>query len=177
MNEIHERLETRSSRRWKRSYFRVWVLVSVPVAAVLLQVYVPLFFPWYSSLSIPLLVTVYFAVMRRSPMLGVFIGAGIGLTQDSLSNQPLGMFGISKTLVGYAAASVGMRFDVTHPAVRVVLGFVFYLFHEACYWMLNMALLGQASGVNPISLILLALVNGLTAVPLFHILDKLKESE
>ena len=37
-----------------------------------------------------------------------------GLAQDSLSKNPLGMFGIVKTLVGYFAASVGVRLDVEH---------------------------------------------------------------
>jgi rod shape-determining protein MreD len=39
------------------------------------------------------------------------IGALVGLAQDSLSKNPLGMFGIVKTLVGYFAASVGVRLD------------------------------------------------------------------
>ena len=45
--------------------------------------------------------TVYYALMKRNPVPGLFFGAIIGLAQDSLSNQPLGMFGIVKTLVGY----------------------------------------------------------------------------
>ena len=55
---------------------------------------------------------VYFSLMRRSPVAGVLFGAGIGLAQDSLSHNPLGMFGIVKTLVGYFAASMSQRFDV-----------------------------------------------------------------
>ena len=63
--------------------------------------------------------------------------------QDSLSKNPLGMFGIVKTLVGYFAASVGMRFDVDHTFVRLLLAFFFYLFHQFFYWVLASALLGQ----------------------------------
>ncbi len=177
MNPIGERLLSRATQGSERSRFRVWVLLVVPLAAILFQVYVPLFIEYAALLSLPLLVTVYFAVMRRSPVHGVFIGAGIGLVQDSLSHQPLGMFGISKTLVGYAAASIGMRFDVGHPVVRLVLGFLFYLFHEACYGALNLALLGKAVEMSVPRTLLLALLNALVTVPLFHFLDRLKKSE
>ncbi len=70
---------------------------------------------YLSYLELPLLVTVYFSLMRRSPIAGVLFGAGIGLAQDSLSRSYFGMFGIVKTLVGYFAASVSQRFDVENP--------------------------------------------------------------
>ena len=92
--------------------------------------YVPRFITYLSYLELPLLVTVYFALMRRSPMAGVLFGAGIGLAQDSLSHHPLGMFGIVKTLVGYFAASVSQRFDVENPVLRLVLAFFFFFFHQ-----------------------------------------------
>src|SRR5271155_691798 len=85
---------------------QIAIIVSVPLVAILFQVYVPQFITYLSYLELPLLVTVYFALMRRSPVAGVFIGAAIGLAQDALSRHPLGMFGIVKTLVGYFAASV-----------------------------------------------------------------------
>src|SRR5439155_518822 len=84
--------------------------------------YIPLFFKFLAYLDLPLLVTVYFALMRRSPIAGTFIGAFIGLAQDSLSKYPLGTYGIVKTLVGYFAASVGLRFDVDHAFIRLMLG-------------------------------------------------------
>ena len=99
---LHSQRETQISR------FRAWVLFLVPLAAILFQVYVPLFFQFLAYLELPLLVTVYFALMRRSPIGGLLVGALVGLAQDSLSKNPLGMFGITKTLVGYFAASVGL---------------------------------------------------------------------
>ena len=51
----------------------------------------------------------------------------IGLVQDSLSHQPIGMYGIVKTLVGYFAASVSMRFDVQNPVVTFILSFLLLL--------------------------------------------------
>ena len=55
--------------------FRAWVLVLVPLAAILFQVYVPLFFQFLGFLELPLLVTVYFALMRRSQITGLSVGA------------------------------------------------------------------------------------------------------
>ena len=36
------------------------------------------------------------------------------------------MYGIVKTLVGYFAASVSMRFDVDNPLIQFILGFFFF---------------------------------------------------
>ena len=106
-------------------------LFAIPLAAILFQVYVPRFVTYLSYLELPLLVTVYFALIRRSPVAGVFFGAAIGLAQDSLSARHLlGMFGIVKTLVGYFAASVSQRFDVDSALVRGVLALFFYFFHQ-----------------------------------------------
>ena len=114
----------------KKSIIKIrWVaMVGIPLVAILFQVYVPRFFPFLAYLELPLLVTVYFALMRRSPPAGVLFGAAIGLAQDSLSNHPLGMFGIVKTLVGYFAASVSQRFDVDNSHGAPGPGVLFFLF-------------------------------------------------
>ena len=119
--------------------------------------------------------TVYFALMRRSPVAGLLVGAAVGLVQDSLSKTPIGMFGIVKTLVGYFAASVGMRFDVDHGLVRLVLAFFFYFFHQFFYWVLASALLGQQVAFELQRTLILGVLNAVVAVSLFHFLDRLKE--
>src|SRR5690242_3231050 len=138
-----DRILLSNQRESRISKFRAWVMVLVPLAAILFQVYVPLFFQFLGYLELPLLATVYFALMRRNPVGGLLVGSAVGLIQDSLSKNPLGMFGIVKTLVGYFAASVGMRFDVDHGLVRFVLGYFFYFFHQFFYWLLSSALLGR----------------------------------
>jgi rod shape-determining protein MreD len=164
-------------RKNKIAKFRWLGIVAISIAAILFQIYVPRFFTYLSYLELPLLVTVYFALMRRSPVAGVFFGAGIGLAQDSLSANPLGMFGIGKTLVGYFAASVSQRFDVERWAVRAILAFFFYFFHQFFYWVLVRALLGQPLGFDPQRETVMAVLNAAVAVPLYHMLDKLKVSE
>jgi rod shape-determining protein MreD len=156
--------------------YRPIVLLFISVGAILFQVYVPLFFQYLAYLELPLLVTVYFSLMRRSPMAGIFIGAGIGLAQDSLSHQPLGMFGITKTLVGYFAASVSLRFDVENSVLRMLLCFFFFFFHQAFYWVLARALLAQSVPFDAQQTLVFGLFNAAVALPLYHIFDKMKQT-
>jgi rod shape-determining protein MreD len=170
-----DRILLSNQRESRISKFRAWVLVLVPLAAILFQVYIPLFFQFLGYLELPLLVTVYFALMRRSPVSGLLVGAAVGLAQDSLSKNPLGMFGIVKTLVGYFAASVGLRFDVDHTLVRLILAFFFYFFHQFFYWVLAGALLGQPVAFDIQRTLILGALNAVVGISLFHFLDKLKE--
>jgi len=174
MTEYTERLLSESPDKPAGQRLRgVWLLI-VPLAAILFQVYVPRFVPFLAYLELPLLVTVHFALSRGGPISAVFYGTAIGLVQDSLSHQPLGMFGIVKALVGYFAASVSMRFDVENPVVTFVLSFFFYFFHQFFYWVLARALLGEAVLFDAQQTLLFGLLNAAVALPLFRILDKLK---
>jgi rod shape-determining protein MreD len=171
-----DRILLGSQRESQVSKFRPWVLFVIPALAILFNFYIPLFFSFLGFLDLPLLVTVYFALMRRSPIAGTFIGAFIGLAQDSLAKNPLGQYGIVKTLVGYFAASVGLRFDVDHPLIRLLLGFFFFFFHEFFSWVLARALLGQQVNFNLESTLVLGLLNAVVALFLFHFLDRLRET-
>jgi rod shape-determining protein MreD len=176
MNYSGDRLLLGSQRESRVSRFRPWVLFLIPLIAILFQVYVPLFFQFMAYLDLPLLVTVYFSLMRRSQMAGTFIGASIGLAQDSLSKNPLGMYGIVKTLVGYFAASVGLRFDVDHAFIRLLLGFFFFFFHQFFSWVLARALLGQQVDFDLQRTLVLGILNAIVALFLFHFLDRLRET-
>jgi rod shape-determining protein MreD len=165
-------LDRRGRSAASRFHPAVWVLT--PLAAVLFQVYVPLYIAYLSYLELPLLVTVYFSLMRRQPASGAVFGAAVGLVQDALSQQPIGMFGISKTLVGYFAASISMRFDVDNRALRFMLSFVFFLFHQLFFWIMTRALLGQALDLKPAQAIIFAFLNAVVSLPLCWTLDKLK---
>ena len=165
-----------NQREGQISRFPAWVMLVVPLAAILFQVYVPLFFQFLSFLEMPLLVVVYFALMRRNQVGGLLVGALVGLAQDSLSKNPLGMLGIVNTLVGYFAASVGLRLDVDHPLIRLLLAFFFFLFHQLFYWLLAHALLGQQLAFEVQRTLVLGLLNAVVGVSLFHFLDKLRKA-
>ena len=170
-----ERLLTEVPRRKRIARIRPAGMILVPLVAILFQVYLPRFFQYLGYLELPLLVTVYYALMRRQPIPSLLFGSIIGLAQDSLSPHPLGMFGIIKTLVGYFAASVSMRFDVDNPLIQFILGFFFFFFHQFFYWVLARALLAQQLDFNPQQTILFGLLNAFVALPLFVVLDKMKE--
>jgi rod shape-determining protein MreD len=156
------------------SRFKTWIIIVVPVLAILCQVYLPLFFQFLHFLELPLLVTIYFALMRQSQIRGLFIGAAVGLAQDSLSKNPLGMSGICKTLVGYFSASLGLRIDVEQPMVRLLLTFLLFCFDKFLYWVLARALLAQAYPFDWSDTAILAALNSVVGVFLYHFLDRLR---
>jgi rod shape-determining protein MreD len=174
MNEFTERLLAEPPRKSKLGRARWAGLIVIPLIAILFNVYIPHFFQFLSYLELPLLVTVHFALTRREPIASTFYGAAIGLMQDALSNQKIGMYGIVKTLVGYFAANVSLRFDVENPLITFILGFFFYVFHQFFFWVLSRALLGEVVNFDPQQTLIFGLLNAAVAVPLFHLLDKLK---
>jgi rod shape-determining protein MreD len=175
MSEFGERLLTDARRRKTRTdRVRSLAFILIPFLAILFQVYVPRFLPFLGFLELPLLVTIYFALTRRQPISGALFGAAVGIVQDSLSQQLLGMYGIVKTLVGYFAASVSMRFDVENPVLIGILSFFFYFFHQFFFWVLDRALLGHPTVFDLQQTLVYALLNAAVALPLFHVLDKIK---
>ena len=112
--------------------------------------------------------------MSRSQPVGLTTGIAVGLAQDSFFHQPIGMFGICKTLAGYFAASIGMQFDVEHSTVRLAICFLFYLFHQFLYWVIERSLLDQPAILNIRAVLILGTVNAVIGVALFHFLDKLR---
>jgi len=163
-----------SQREGQVARFNLWVAILVPLLALLFQIYVPLFFGFLSFLEMPLLVVVYLALMRRDPVRGLLVGAAVGLAQDCWSKNPLGMSGITKTLVGYFAASIGMKLDVDNVLIRFLLAFFFYVFHQAFYWVMEHALLSQQSPFDLPGWLGLGVLNALVGAALFHFLDKLR---
>lgn len=169
-----ERILLASERETRISHFRAWVLILVPLLAILFQLYIPLFIPFLRYLEIPLLVTIYFAMMRHSQIGGMVIGMLLGLAEDSLSNNPLGMFGICRTLVGYLAASIALKIDVEHPLIRLVANFLFFLFDQFLLWVLERALLQLQAIFDIKQAMILGFLNAVVGVALFHFLDRLK---
>jgi rod shape-determining protein MreD len=151
----------------------------VPLAVVLalvLQAFFPVHFRWAGYLELPLLVTLYFALSKRNPSSGLLLGTVIGLLQDSLGRTPLGLYGISKTLVGFAGSSIGARIDVEHPIARFLLTIVFYLFHHAVFALTSRLLLAQHNETYvTIPILIASVVNAFIAIGLFPLLDRFRK--
>lgn len=167
-----------SRREAEQQSFNLLATVLIPVVALLLQVMLPRVFHRLAILDLPLIVTLFFAVSRRSPMAGTATGAVIGLLQDLLSGMPVGVNGMAKSVVGYAAASLGSRIDVENTATRAVLTFCFSLLQSVLLYLIQRRLLGiHGSPVLWLHELIRAVVNLLVAVPVFLLLDRWKQPE
>jgi rod shape-determining protein MreD len=148
------------------------VSIGIPLVAVFLQVFLRI--RLFTILDLPLLVTIFFAVARRRPIPGMITGALIGTLQDAWTGHPIGLFGIAKTIVGYLGSSIGVKLDVENPGSRFLMTFAFVLIHRFVYMAIFVQLVGGSEAWMWSHTLLSALVNGLAAVVLFILLDKLK---
>jgi len=154
------------------------VTLLVPVAAIILQVLVVKLYWRLDILDLPLIVAIFFSVSRRSPSAGTLTGAGIGLLQDALTGRPIGVNGMAKSVVGYIAASIGVKVDVDNLATRVLMNFGFSLLNSIILFLINRRLLGQAEAhIGWIHELIRAVINTVVAVPIFFLLDLTKRPE
>ena len=147
----------------------------IPLTAVFLQAFVPLRFPFFSIFDLPLLVTIGFATARRSPLAGLFTGGLIGILQDALTHQPIGLYGISKTVVGFGASSLGVKLDVENVGARFLLTIFFYVVHEVVYFMIARGLVGLRMAWSWPHELLSGVANAMLGVFIFALLDRVKQ--
>jgi rod shape-determining protein MreD len=157
--------------------FPLLVYVLVPALALGLQSLVSLHFPRFAMLDLPLMVVIYFAMTQRHPVAATIGGALMGIAQDALTRQPIGVFGICKAAIGYLAASLGVRIDTDSHGTRLLLTFLFMLLHNAIDWVLVRHLLAQPMAWNWVRELIRAVINALLAVVIFALLDKVRARE
>jgi rod shape-determining protein MreD len=158
--------------------FRGGAIVFATIIALFLQTAVPVHFPKFSILDLPLLITIYFGLSRRNPSTGLLLGMTIGLLQDSLSGPtvPIGLYGIAKTVIGYLASSIGARLDTEHPIARFALTVIFFGVHQGIVILTRRLLLAQPEPWFTMHLAIGAAVNAVVGVILFVFLDKLRKN-
>ncbi len=154
--------------------FSLPVAILVPLAAIFLQSFLPLRLPFFAIFDLPLLVTIFFAVARRSQVAGLTTGALIGLVQDSLTHQQIGLYGIAKTVVGFGASSLGVKLDVENAAARFLVTLSFYVVHEVVFFGVARGLVGLTVAWSWSHEVTAAFANAALAVPLFYLLDRFK---
>ena len=167
-----------SRRELEQHTFSPVVTLLVPVLAILLQSFLPRPFPRFAILDLPLIVVLFFAVSRRSPIAGTLTGAIIGLLQDALTNQPIGVNGMAKSAIGYIAASIGIQVDVESPLTRIVITFGFSIINSVLLFLIDRRLLGLIDfhllwGHELIR----ACANTAIAIPIFFLLDRAKRRD
>ena len=149
----------------------LWVTILV---ALLLQTFLPLKIPLAGLMDFPLLVTVYFTLVRQNKIFGIALGTGLGLMQDALSHGYVGMFGMAKALVGYLAAFAAIRFNVESLFARSVVTASLILLHNLCMAGLQHALLDSPPAFMALDLASAVLVNVALSLIVFPVLDRMR---
>ncbi len=153
------------------------VYALVPLTALVLQAWLPRVLGNYAWFDLPLVVTVYFALGRRSPIQGTIMGAAMGLFEDALSHHAIGVNGIAKTVVGFLAASVGIRIDVENYTIRLLLNFLLSLLSSAIFLFVYRVLLGLDLEWDWLTQLFIAIGNSVVALILFPLLDRFQIRE
>jgi rod shape-determining protein MreD len=157
--------------------FNWLVVVLVPVVAIFLQAFVASKLRWLAVLDLPMMVVIFFATARRNPVSGCITGALIGLAQDALGGpaHPIGMYGITDTIIGYAASSLGVRIDAENPGTRFLITYGFLLIHEGIYFGVGRGLLRQPLVWSWSHVAIAGLANAVVGVLLYRFLDRFKQ--
>jgi rod shape-determining protein MreD len=149
----------------------VWIAAFL---ALVLQTFLPVVLPAAHLLDLPLLVLIYFSVMRRSRIFGTLLGAVLGLAEDALSHGFLGLFGIANALVGYIGAWASIQFDLEQFLGRLALTSALVLFHSLVMAALRHVLVASPPPLQPLDLVSLVLLNSALALILFQALDRFR---
>ncbi len=155
--------------------FSLPATILIPLTAIFLQAWLPLRFPILKIFDLPLLVTIGFATARRNPLAGLFTGGLIGILQDALTHQPIGLYGISKTVVGFGASSLGIKVDVENPGARFLLTIFFYVVHEIAFFIIARGLVGLRMEWSWPHEIGSGIANAVLGILVYALLDRVKE--
>jgi rod shape-determining protein MreD len=155
--------------------FTIPVTIGVPLVALFLQAFLPRHFPFFTYFDLPLLAVIFFAIARRSQVTGLLTGAIVGLAQDALTSQPLGLYSLANTVVGYGASSLGVKLDVENAGARFLVTLFFYLLREVVYFTVARGMLRMNMHYTWQHELSAALLNAVVAVALFAVLDRFKQ--
>jgi rod shape-determining protein MreD len=117
----------------ERHRYPIWLIAVFIGASVFVQSKLPLLVSRASWLDLPLVVTLYFGLSYRNSLRGMSVGMIVGLLQDALTHGPVGMNGLSKTVVGYLASSVSGRIEMDHALIRLAALWIFSVAHLALF--------------------------------------------
>jgi rod shape-determining protein MreD len=148
------------------------VYALVPLAALILQAWLPRMLHGYAWFDLPLVVTIYFALLRRDPIQGTLMGGSMGIFEDALTNHAIGVNGIAKTIAGFLAGSVGVRIDVENHTIRLMLSFLLSLLCSAIYVFIYRVLLGLNLEWRWLEELMKAVGTSLAAMVIFPLLDR-----
>jgi len=150
--------------------FLVYALV--PLAALVIQAWLPRLLRGNVWFDLPLVVTVYFALCRRNAIQGMLMGGVLGIFEDALTHHAIGINGIAKTVAGFLAASVGVHIDVENHTIRLTITFILSLVCSGIYLFICRGLLGLEIDWNWLTELFKAIGNSIIALIAFPLLDR-----
>jgi rod shape-determining protein MreD len=125
-----------------------------------------------AALDLVLVVVVYVA-LTTGPVSGMLAGSVAGIIQDALSSGVIGIGGLAKSNVGFAAGVIGQQFIVTAALPRFVMFLAASVAHAAVFMGLYVllglrtfpspwaAILSQAVGNAVVGMIAFTIIEGL----------------
>jgi rod shape-determining protein MreD len=87
-----------------------------------------------------LLVVIVYVALTTGPVSGMISGSVAGIIQDALSTGVIGIGGLAKAIVGFAAGVIGQQFIVTAALPRFVMFLGATALHAAIFMGLYVAL-------------------------------------
>ena len=144
--------------------------------SLLLHAVLPLKVPVARLFDFPLLITIYYGLVRRDLIYGTLLGAGLGLVQDAMAHGFIGFHGMANSLVGYLAAAAGVRFDPEQLLPRSLLTGLLVLLHDLSVIGLRRSLQESPPPFVPADLAVSVMVNVALGLMLFQFLDRFKQA-
>jgi len=151
------------------------VLSLIVFASLLLEVTLPPSLPVARLFQLPLLVTIYFSMIRENQIFGTAFGMSVGLLEDALSHGYLGQMGMAKALVGYLAATAGLKLEFDNLLVRGLLIGSLVIVHSSFSYLLIHQLLGLPAPFDSMHILTTTVVNVALGLILFLLFDRLKK--
>ncbi len=96
------------------------VLIAIALALALQTTLARFVVGGTAALDLVLVVVVYVA-LTTGPVSGLLAGSVAGIIQDALSSGVIGIGGLAKSIVGFAAGVIGQQFIVTAALPRFVM--------------------------------------------------------
>lgn len=149
-------------------------LAAAVFAAVLAQTFLPLRLPLARYFDFPLVVTLYFALLRRNKTFAIGLGTFVGLLQDAFGSGLIGMHGMAKAFVAYAAATAGVKFEMDRLLARFLLMVVLVPAHAVFLAGLRQVLFESPPPFTISDLVTGLLVNVGLGLLLFPLLDRFR---
>lgn len=143
-------------------------MVAVIAIAVALQLSLTRFSVGSRWVFDVVLVAVVYVALRWGPTAGVLGGSLGGLLQDALAGSTIGVGGLAKTVVGFAAGVVGSQFIVVRPLPRMLLVAAGTVIARLIVVALYAVIDSHWTGVSAFALVSETVLNALAAFVLFQ---------